>query len=248
MPGPLSRTRKPGIGTSFSGYAGRHEVQDHQVQCLLIRSGRAVPVYASRHPLARDMVSRLRSTDTDSAAFRALTRELATILTYEATIDLPLDPISVRTPLAETRGERLAARIGLVPILRAGLGMVDGALALLPRAAVFHLGFYRDETTLRPISYYNKLPPSPPVDMCLVLDPMLATGGSIAAAIDALVESGIQRISVLALIAAPEGLAAVGSRHPTIDIHVAAIDDRLNDRGYIIPGLGDAGDRLYGTP
>ncbi len=173
--------------------------------------------------------------------------EIATLLLYEATMDLPLAPQVVRTPLAEYHGHRLAERVGLVPVLRAGIGMVEAALALIPEAQVWHIGLFRDERTLRPIEYYNKLPSSATVQVCLVLDPMLATGGSAAATIDILKKWGAQRVKYVGIIAAPEGAAALAKAHPDVPIHVAAIDDHLNENGYIVPGLGDAGDRQFGT-
>jgi uracil phosphoribosyltransferase len=161
--------------------------------------------------------------------------------------DARLDEIAVRTPLEETRGHELAERIGLVPILRAGLGMVDAFLELFPTAQVWHLGLFRDERTLRPVEYYNKLPDQTTVDTCLILDPMLATGGSATAAIEVLKEWGAARIKLVNLIAAPEGVAAVNAAHPDVAIYCAALDRGLNERGYIQPGLGDAGDRQFGT-
>ena len=153
----------------------------------------------------------------------------------------------MRTPLEEIDAHELGDRIGLVPILRAGLGMVDAMLELMPTAEVWHLGLFRDERTLRPVEYYNKLPDSATVDLCLILDPMLATGGSATAAIDVLKRWGASRIKLINLIAAPEGVAAVSAAHPDVTIHCAALDRELNDKGYILPGLGDAGDRQFGT-
>ncbi len=173
--------------------------------------------------------------------------EIATLLLYEATADLPLVPQVVRTPLAEYHGHRLSERVGLVPVLRAGIGMVEAALALIPEAQVWHIGLFRDERTLRPIEYYNKLPSSATVQVCLVLDPMLATGGSAVATIDILKKWGARRVKYVGIIAAPEGAAALSKAHPDVPIHVAAVDERLDDSGYIVPGLGDAGDRQFGT-
>ena len=153
----------------------------------------------------------------------------------------------MRTPLGAYAGHRLAERVGLVPVLRAGIGMVEAALALIPEAQVWHIGLFRDERTLRPIEYYNKLPSSATVQVCLVLDPMLATGGSAVATIDILKKWGAQRIKYVGIIAAPEGAAALAGAHPDVPIHVAAVDERLNESGYIVPGLGDAGDRQFGT-
>jgi uracil phosphoribosyltransferase len=176
-----------------------------------------------------------------------LVRELTWLLGYEALGDARVDRVTVRTPLEETPGETLADRIGLIPILRAGLGMVDAMLELVPMAEVWHLGLFRDERTLRPVEYYNKLPDSRTVDLCLILDPMLATGGSATAAIDVLKRWGAVRIKLLNLIAAPEGVKTVADAHPDVAIHCAALDRQLNERGYILPGLGDAGDRQFGT-
>jgi uracil phosphoribosyltransferase len=174
-------------------------------------------------------------------------REIALLLIYEATADLPLHPRVVETPLAPYNGQEVDARIGLVPILRAGLGMVDGVWELLPSAEVWHIGLYRDERTLKPVEYYNKLPVEPTVSVCLVLDPMLATGGSAVATIDILKRWGVRRIKFVGLIGAPEGISRLHTAHPEVPIHLAAIDERLNDKGYILPGLGDAGDRQFGT-
>lgn len=204
-------------------------------------------VIVSRHPLIMHKLTLLRRQETEPKKFRELVAELAMFLFYEATFDLPLVPYTVRTPLAEYAGQKVGVRLGLMPILRAGLGMVDPLLALLPTAHVWHLGLYRDHETLRPVTYYNKLPPEVDVDLCLVLDPMLATGGSATAAITVLKEWGASQIKLLSLIAAPEGVAVVQQAHPDVDIHLAAIDQRLNEIGYIVPGLGDAGDRQFGT-
>jgi uracil phosphoribosyltransferase len=201
----------------------------------------------SRHPVVLHKVAVLRDERTDPRTFRQVVRELSWLLGYEALADAHLRPLAVRTPLGEAAAHELADRIGLVPILRAGLGMVDAMLELMPGAEVWHLGLFRDERTLRPIEYYNKLPDSATVDLCLILDPMLATGGSATAAIDVLKRWGAVRIKLINLIAAPEGVAAVTAAHPDVTIHCAALDDSLNDRGYILPGLGDAGDRQFGT-
>jgi uracil phosphoribosyltransferase len=197
------------------------------------------------HPLARHHLAALRDRDTTPAEFRRLAERLTFFLVASATRDLPLRAVAVQTPLAEAEAARLAPRVGLVPILRAGLGMVRPALDLLPEAEVWHLGFYRDEKTLRPVEYYKKLPPGAPVDVALVLDPMLATGGSAVAAIEALAAWGVPEIRLLAMIAAPEGMAMVTGRCPGARIHVCAVDARLNDKGFIVPGLGDAGDRTF---
>ena len=207
-------------------------------------------LHVSQHPLVRHKVALLREAGTEPKKFRELVRELTWLLGYEALADARLDPLAVHTPLEETPGETLADRIGLIPILRAGLGMVDAMLELLPMAEVWHLGLFRDERTLRPVEYYNKLPDSRTVDVCLILDPMLATGGSATAAIEVLKRWGaVQpvRIKLVNLIAAPEGVAAVSAAHPDVEIYCAALDRQLNDKGYIMPGLGDAGDRQFGT-
>lgn len=204
-------------------------------------------VHVSRHPLVQHKLTLLRRVATEPKKFRELVRELSQLLLYEATLDLPLRPRTVDTPLAAYGGSEIAERIGLVPILRAGLGMVDPILDLIPTAHVWHLGLYRDHATLKPVTYYNKLPPVVDVDLCLVLDPMLATGGSAVAAIHVLKDWGASRIKFLGLIAAPEGVQALQNAYPDVPIHLAALDDHLNDIGYIVPGLGDAGDRLFGT-
>lgn len=210
-------------------------------------------IHASSHPLVLHKLTRLRSTRTDSRAFRALVSEISTLLAYEATRELPVEPVTVQTPLTTTEGVDIDQRIGLVPILRAGLGMVDGVERVLPQAQVWHLGLYRDERTLRPVQYYNKLPARPTVDLCLLLDPMLATGNSAIAATDVLKEWGVARVIFLGLLAAPEGLAAYHAAHPDVSMHVAGIDERLTTSdddvpaGFIWPGLGDAGDRQFGT-
>jgi uracil phosphoribosyltransferase len=210
-------------------------------------------VFPSPHPLACHKLSLLRRHDTEPKKFRELIGELAMMLVYEATQDLPLRPETVQTPLTVTTGATMAEKVGLVPILRAGLGMVEGAWRLLPQAEVWHLGLYRDEKTLRPVEYYNKLPVSPRVQLCLILDPMLATGGSACAAVSVLKRWGVQRIKFVGLIAAPEGMRTLHAEHPDVAIHVAAIDERLTTTadgfpaGFIWPGLGDAGDRQFGT-
>lgn len=204
-------------------------------------------VYESQHPLVKHKLTLLRDVATESKKFRELIRELAILLAYEATADLQVRPVPVQTPMGEAQGHVLTDKIGLIPILRAGLGMVDGIWEMMPGAEVWHIGLYRDEETLRPVFYYNKLPTSPTVQVCLVLDPMLATGGSAIAAVDMLKRWGANHIKFLAILAAPEGIAALQSAHPDVPIYVAKIDQRLNDIGYIVPGLGDAGDRQFGT-
>jgi uracil phosphoribosyltransferase len=204
-------------------------------------------VYISSHPLVKHKLTILRDKRTSSTQFRELVRELAILLCYEATQDMALDPKTVETPMGQTEGSELKERIGLVPILRAGLGMVNGVWEMMPSAEVWHIGLYRDEETLRPVEYYNKLPVDPTVQVCLILDPMLATGGSAVATVDILKEWGARRIKFVGLIAAPEGIDALRKAHPDVPIHIAAIDERLNEIGFIVPGLGDAGDRQFGT-
>jgi uracil phosphoribosyltransferase len=189
----------------------------------------------------------LRRTETEPKKFRELVRELTQFLIYEATADLRLSEKQVQTPLAPYAGKEIGERIGLVPILRAGLGMVEPVLEMIPTVRVWHLGLYRDTKTLEPVSYYNKLPAEADVDLCLILDPMLATAGSAIAAVDVLKQWGAQRIKFLGLIAAPEGVQRLSDAHPDVPIHLAAVDDFLNDHAYIVPGLGDAGDRQFGT-
>lgn len=204
-------------------------------------------LYLSQHPLIKHKLSILRKKETEHPKFRQLVREIAMLLGYEATLDMALDPVTVETPMGAASGHYLAAKIGLVPILRAGLGMVDGVLELLPTAQVWHIGVYRDEETLRPVQYYNKLPSEATVQVCLILDPMLATGGSAIATADILKKWGAKRIKFVGLLGAPEGLEALQKAHPDIDIHLATLDERLNEVGFIVPGLGDAGHRQFGT-
>ena len=204
-------------------------------------------VFASQHPLVAQKLTRLRDANTDPKRFRELVREIAALLAYEATADLATTEREVKTPLAAASGRELREKIGLVPILRAGLGMVDGVWDLMPSAEVWHIGIYRDEQSLKPVEYYNKLPVEPTVSVCLILDPMLATGGSATAAADVLKRWGVRRIKFVGVIGAPEGIARMQERHPDVPIHLAAVDDHLNEKGYIVPGLGDAGDRQFGT-
>jgi uracil phosphoribosyltransferase len=204
-------------------------------------------IYESKHPLVRHKLTLLRNVATEPKKFRELIREVAILLTYEATADLELDDVEVTTPMGSARGYALREKIGLMPILRAGLGMVDGIWEMMPGSEVWHIGLYRDEETLRPVFYYNKLPTSPTVQLCLVLDPMLATGGSAVAAVDMLKKWGAERIKFVGILAAPEGIARLQEAHPDVPIYIAAIDERLNEIGYIVPGLGDAGDRQFGT-
>ena len=204
-------------------------------------------VYVSQHPLVQHKLTLLRDKHTDSKKFRELVKEIAIFIAYEATADLQVEPVTVETPVAPAQGFRLKENIGLVPILRAGLGFVAGVWEMMPSAEVWHIGLFRDEKTLRPVEYYNKLPVRPTVDVCLVLDPMLATGGSAIATVDILKKWGASRIKFMGLIAAPEGLERFTAAHPDVPVYLAAIDDHLNETAYIVPGLGDAGDRQFGT-
>ncbi len=204
-------------------------------------------VHVSTHPLVQHKLTLLRDKETGPKKFRELIREVAILLAYEATADLDLEPTSVVTPMGEAEGARLTEKIGLIPILRAGLGMVEGIWEMMPQAEVWHIGLYRDERTLRPVEYYNKLPVSPTVDVCLILDPMLATGGSAVATVNILKRWGANKIKFVGIIAAPEGVEALTTAHPDVPIYIAAVDDHLNEIGYIVPGLGDAGDRQFGT-
>ena len=204
-------------------------------------------VYEVQHPLIQHHLTRLRDETTPPPEFRLLIQRLAVLLAYEATNDLVVRRIDVQTPLVETDGHQLSQRIGLIPILRAGLGMVDPILNLIPSAEVWHLGLYRDEATARPVEYYSKLPETDPVDVALVVDPMLATGGSAIAALGALQRWGAPRVKLLSVIAAPEGIEAVEANFPEAQIFVCAVDKKLNDQKFIVPGLGDAGDRTFNT-
>ncbi|MGA7193425.1 MAG: uracil phosphoribosyltransferase [Anaerolineales bacterium] len=204
-------------------------------------------VFASPHPLVAHKLSRMRNKDVEPKKFRELVREIAALLCYEATADLLTVPRQVETPLATMTGSELKEKIGLVPILRAGLGMVEGIWELMPVAEVWHIGLYRDEKTLKPVEYYNKLPTEPTVSVCLILDPMLATGGSAVATANILKHWGVKKIKFVGLIGAPEGIKNMQEHHPDVPIYLAAIDDHLNEHGYILPGLGDAGDRQFGT-
>ena len=204
-------------------------------------------IYPSPHPLVAHKLTKLRDKTTEPKKVRELVREIAALLTYEATADLLTQPRTVQTPLATVEGVEVMEKIGLVPILRAGLGMVEGVWGLMPTAEVWHIGLYRDERTLKPVQYYNKLPVEPTVSVCLILDPMLATGGSAVATVDILKQWGVRKIKFVCIIAAPEGIRLLQENHPDVPIHLAAVDERLNEHGYIVPGLGDAGDRQFGT-
>lgn len=207
----------------------------------------ASTLHVSQHPAVLHKLAILRDERTEPKKFREIVRELSWLLGYEALADVGVRPLEIRTPMEPMTAHELGVRIGLVPILRAGLGMVDAMLELMPTAQVWHLGLFRDEQTLRPVEYYNKLPDSASVDLCLILDPMLATGGSATAAIEVLKKWGAVKIKLVNLIAAPEGVEAVAAAHPDVAIYCAALDRSLNEKGYIQPGLGDAGDRQFGT-
>ncbi len=206
-----------------------------------------MPLTEVQHPLVKHHLSRLRDNATEPAEFRDLVRRLSVLLAYESTQDLELTSHEIETPLVRTTGHRLAQRIGLVPILRAGLAMVDPILNLIPSAEVWHLGLYRDEETALPVEYYSKLPKTEPVDVALVVDPMLATGGSVLAALAALQRWGVKRLKVLSIIASRHGAVTVREQFPAADVFVCAIDPELNSRKFIVPGLGDAGDRIFNT-
>lgn len=204
--------------------------------------------FIANHPLIQHKVSILRDVRTSSKQFRELIREITQLMVYEATRDLPLCDVEVQTPMAKMTGKKIAGRkLAFVPILRAGLGMVDGAVELVPSARVGHIGLYRDETTLTPVEYYCKLPGDIEEREVIVLDPMLATGGSAVDAIGQIKQRGPKNIKFMCIIAAPEGLKALSEAHPDVQIYCAALDDHLNEKGYIVPGLGDAGDRIFGT-
>lgn len=200
------------------------------------------------HPLIQHKLSFIRDKDTGPKEFRELVEEVSLLMAYEVTRQLPLKKVTIETPICSTDTKVLAGKkIGVIPVLRAGLGMVDGIIKLIPAARVGHIGVYRDPDTLEPVEYYCKLPPDIPERELIVVDPMLATGGSLCASVNFLKERGATNIKLMCLIAAPEGLKRVQEQHPAVDIYVAAIDQKLNEHAYIVPGLGDAGDRLFGT-
>jgi uracil phosphoribosyltransferase len=199
------------------------------------------------HPVVQTKLAELRDVAADHRKFRALLDEIASLMVYEVTRDWPTEPREIDTPLERMRGWRLAKKMTLVPILRAGLGMSDGVLRMLPDARLGHLGVYRDEKTLEPVSYYQKLPPDIAQTEVLLIDPMLATGGSATAAVQFLKKAGVASMRFVRLVAAPEGIQAFHAHHPEVPIYAAAIDRQLNEKGYILPGLGDAGDRIFGT-
>ncbi len=199
------------------------------------------------HPLVHDKLSRARNAATQPAQFRRLLNEIAGLMTYEVCRELKTARTTVRTPMGETSGLILDEPVTLVPILRAGIGMTDGILALLPEARVGHIGLYRDENTLEPVEYYAKMPPDVTEGVVLLVDPMLATGGSASAAVTLLKRRGCRRIRLICLVSAPEGVARLERDHPDVVVYSACLDESLNEDGYIVPGLGDAGDRLFGT-
>ncbi len=204
-------------------------------------------LFISEHPLIQHKMSMLRSEETGSKEFREMVEEVAMLLSYEATRELPLIDTQVKTPIAMADCKMIDAKIAIVPILRAGIGMTDGLLALMPTAKVGHIGLYRDPETLNPVEYYCKLPADVEERTVFLTDPMLATGGTATAAIGFLKEKGVKNITLLCVLAAPDGVKKVQAEHPDVDIYTAAYDGRLNDHGYIVPGLGDAGDRIFGT-
>jgi uracil phosphoribosyltransferase len=204
-------------------------------------------LFPSSHPLVAHKLSLLRDKNTEPKKFRELIREISALLAYEATSDLVLYQVNITTPLAIATGSVLSEKIGLVPILRAGLGMVEGVWNLMPSAEVWHIGLYRDEHSLKPVEYYSKLPVEPSLSVCLILDPMLATGGSAVATVDILKRWGVRKMKFVGILAAPQGIENLQNHHPDVPIHVAGIDETLNEHGYILPGLGDAGDRQFGT-
>ncbi len=200
------------------------------------------------HPLIKHKITKMRKEDTSTKDFRELADEISMLMAYEVTRDLKLQEITIQTPITETVGYEISGRaLGVVPILRAGLGMVNGITRLVPNAKVGHIGLYRDPVTHKPVEYYCKLPQDATERRIIVVDPMLATGGSAIAAVKFIKDRGCKDIKLMCLIAAPEGVKAMQEAHPDVDIYVAALDQRLNENAYIIPGLGDAGDRLFGT-
>ena len=204
-------------------------------------------VYVMDHPLIQYKITMLRDEKTNVKDFRELANEIALLMGYEATKDLELTDVKVKTPMQETMGKTITKQVALVPILRAGLGMVEALMSLIPAAKVGHVGLYRDPQTHEPVEYYCKLPTDIEQRQVLVLDPMLATGGSAVAAIDFIKKRGAKKIKLIIIIGAPEGVKAVQDAHPDVDIYIGALDEKLNENCYIIPGLGDAGDRLFGT-
>ena len=204
-------------------------------------------LFISEHPLIKNKMSILRNKETGTKEFKELIGEITMLLTYEATRDLPLEEIDVETPVATAHCEKLAKDVVIVPILRAGIGMVDGMTSLIPTAKVGHIGLYRDPETLKPVEYYSKVPSNIAEIEVFLVDPMLATGGSAEAALQFLKEKGAKKITMICIVAAPEGVQALQKNYEDVDIYTAVFDSRLNDHGYIVPGLGDAGDRIFGT-
>ena len=205
-------------------------------------------VHVLDHPLLQHKLSILRNKDTGVKDFRQIVSEIATLMCYEATRDLPMEQVEIETPVAKAKVNVIAGKkLAIVPVLRAGLGMVDGILTLIPSAKVGHIGLYRDPTTHEPVEYYCKMPDDIASREVIILDPMLATGGSASAAIQFIKNYGCKNIKLMNIIAAPEGVERVRKDHPDVDIYVAAVDEKLNDHAYIVPGLGDAGDRIFGT-
>lgn len=229
------------------GDTARTRPADRRAGCRIREVYKVALVYPSSHPLVQNKIAILRSTTTRPPEFRELVRGLSMLLAHEATADLPMRAVDVTTPLGPAQGRVLADRIAIVPILRAGLGMAEAFLDLIPEAEVWHIGLFRDEHTLKPKEYYNKLPNRPRTTVGLIVDPMLATGGSAVHACSLLKAAGISRLKMVSLIAAPEGIAKLTETMPDVAIHVGAIDERLNDVGFIYPGLGDAGDRQFAT-
>ncbi|KUP04162.1 uracil phosphoribosyltransferase [Bacillus coahuilensis m2-6] len=205
-------------------------------------------VYVFDHPLIQHKLTHIRDVQTGTKEFRELVDEVATLMAFEITRDMPLEEIEVQTPVSKAKAKVLSGKkLGIVPILRAGIGMVDGILKLIPTAKVGHVGLYRDPETLQPVEYYVKLPSDIEERELIVVDPMLATGGSAVEAIHSLKKRGARNIKFMCLIAAPEGVEILKEAHPDVDIYIASLDEKLNEKGYIVPGLGDAGDRLFGT-
>ncbi len=205
-------------------------------------------IYVMNHPLIEHKISYIRRKDVGTKEFREVIGEIAQLMCYEATRDLKTKEVEIQTPIAKTTGRELdGKKLAIVPVLRAGLGMVDGMLSLIPAAKVGHIGLYRDPETLEPVEYYCKLPADCDEREVFVVDPMLATGGSSSAAISMLKEKGVKNIRFLCIIAAPEGVRRIRESHPDVDLYIGALDEKLNEHGYIVPGLGDAGDRIFGT-
>ena len=205
-------------------------------------------VYVFDHPLIQHKLAYIRDINTGTKEFRELVDEVATLMAFEITRDLPLKEVEIQTPVSKAKVKMLSGKkLGVIPILRAGIGMVDGILKLIPAAKVGHVGLYRDPETLKPVEYYVKMPSDLAERECIVVDPMLATGGSAIEAIHSVKKRGGQHIRFMCLIASPEGVEALKEAHPDVDIYIAGLDEKLNDHGYIVPGLGDAGDRLFGT-